>query len=219
MLFGVQHNSHSVLNHGDLSVMSFHATKVFNTFEGGAIVCADAETKQHIDHLKNFGFVDEVTVVAPGINGKMSEINAAFGILQLKIFDQALQKRQTIDAFYRHAFDGAKGIQCVPCSGANKANYGYFPILVRPDYPLSRDDLYQALRDSGIYARRYFYPLISEFSMYRTLASAAPANLPVATQAAREVICLPIHTDLEQPELDRIVGKVLKPMKKSPGKT
>jgi len=203
--FGVQNHDGSILNHGDLSVLSFHATKVFNTFEGGAIVCPDAKTKQRIDHLKNFGFVDEVTVVAPGINGKMSELNAAFGLLQLKSIDAAMQKRKTIDAYYRQGLAGIKGIHCLPDAGELVANYSYFPILVQPDYPLSRDELYQKLKDNGIYLRRYFYPLISDFPMYRSLPSAAKSNLPVATKAANEVICLPIYPALELDSLTQIL--------------
>ena len=207
--FGVQLQNASILNYGDLSVLSFHATKVFNTFEGGAIVCPDAKTKQRIDHLKNFGFVDEVTVVAPGINGKMSEINAAFGLLQLKGIDAALQKRQVIDVYYRQELANIKGIHCLKSAGEKLANYAYFPILVQPDYPLSRDALYQKLQDNGIYARRYFYPLISDFPMYRGLPSSAPANLAVATKAANEVICLPIYPDLSKEQINFILELII----------
>jgi dTDP-4-amino-4,6-dideoxygalactose transaminase len=202
--FGVQHKNASILNYGDLSVLSFHATKVFNTFEGGAIVSPDAKTKQRIDHLKNFGFVDEVTVVAPGINGKMSEINAAFGLLQLKGIDGALQKRKEIDTFYRKALAKVKGIHCLADNGETLANYAYFPILVQSGYSLSRDQLFEKLRDNDIYARRYFYPLISDFPMYRSLSSAAPANLPVAKKAANEVICLPIYPMLKLTDMSLI---------------
>lgn len=203
--FGVQDAGGSILRHGDLSVLSFHATKVFNTFEGGAIICPDAKTKQRIDHLKNFGFVDEVTVVAPGINGKMSEINAAFGLLQLQHIDAALAKRQHIDATYRQALQNVPGIRCVPDAGETVANYAYFPILVEPDYPLSRDALYQKLKDNNIYARRYFYPLISDFPMYRGLPSAARSNLPVAATAAERVLCLPIYPALTHTEQMKII--------------
>jgi dTDP-4-amino-4,6-dideoxygalactose transaminase len=206
--FGVQCQGGSVLNHGDLSVLSFHATKVFNTFEGGAIVCHDAKTKQRIDHLKNFGFVDEVTVVAPGINGKMSEINAALGLLQLKGIDEILQKRKAIDTRYREVLTGVQGIHCLSAAD-EKPNYAYFPILVQPDYPLSRDALYQELQDSGIHARRYFYPLISDFPMYRGMPSAAPANLPVARAAAEQVICLPIYPDLSNDQVDSVLALIL----------
>jgi dTDP-4-amino-4,6-dideoxygalactose transaminase len=203
--FGVQHKNASIFNYGDLSVLSFHATKVFNTFEGGAIVCPDAKTKQRIDHLKNFGFVDEVTVVAPGINGKMSEINAAFGLLQLKSIDASLQKRKMIDSYYRQALAEVKGIHCLADSGETVANYAYFPILVQTEYALTRDQLFEKLRDNGIYARRYFYPLISDFPMYRGLPSSAPDNLPVAKKAANGVICLPIYPTLHLSDMAQIV--------------
>jgi dTDP-4-amino-4,6-dideoxygalactose transaminase len=208
--FGVQCHCGSVLNHGDLSVLSFHATKVFNTFEGGAIVCQDAKTKQRIDHLKNFGFVDEVTVVAPGINGKMSEINAAFGLLQLKHIDAALVRRQEISHAYKRAFSQVEGIRVVPDAGEVVSNHAYFPILVQESYRISRDALYDKLRQNNIYARRYFYPLISDFPMYRGLPSAQRANLPVAAKAAEQVLCLPIYPALtvenQQQVIDLIVG-------------
>lgn len=204
--FGVQDKDGSVLNHGDMSVLSFHATKVFNTFEGGAIICPDAKTKQRIDHLKNFGFVDEVTVVAPGINGKMSELNAAIGLLQLKHIDHALARRKEIDTIYREALDGVKGIRCVQDAGEAVANYAYFPVMVEADYPLTRDALFQKLREHNIYARRYFYPLISEFSMYRALLSANSKNLPIATETASQVICLPIYPTLTLEEQQRIIS-------------
>ena len=194
--FGVRDEGGSILRYGDLSVLSFHATKVFNTFEGGAIVCPDAKTKLRIDQLKNFGFVDEVTVVAPGINGKMSELNAAIGLLQLKHVDQAIEKRKEIDANYRELLKDVKGIRYLQDSGEIVANYAYFPILVEGDYPLSRDALYQKLKDNGIHPRRYFYPLISDFPMYRGLLSARRENLPVATDVANRVLCLPIYPSL-----------------------
>lgn len=199
--FGVHCDDGSVLNFGDLAVLSFHATKVFNTFEGGAVVCPDEKTKKRIDHLKNFGFVDEVTVVAPGINGKMSEVNAAFGLLQLRHVDRAIKKRAEIDARYRNELSRIGGICCVSNSGEKIANYSYFPILVQPDYPLSRDELYLRLREEGVFARRYFYPLISDFPMYRGLPSAAPANLPNAKSISDRVICLPIYPDLHDDEV------------------
>lgn len=206
--FGVKDVRGSVLNYGDLSVLSFHATKVFNTFEGGAIICQDAKTKSHIDHLKNFGFVDEVTVVAAGINGKMSEINAAFGMLQLKGIDAALQKRAEVAALYRKGLAGVSGIQCLSATIEKVDNYAYFPILVQSDYASSRDALYEKLRDHGIYARRYFYPLISDFPMYRGLQSAAHANLPVAKKRAEQVICLPIYPELTPEQVAQIVGLI-----------
>ena len=204
--FGVKCHCGSVLNHGDLSVLSFHATKVFNTFEGGAIVCPDAKTKIRIDQLKNFGHVGEITVVAPGINGKMSEFNAALGLLQLKYLDQALASRKKIDAAYRERLEGVKGIHCLNDAGEMVANYAYFPILVRADYSLRRDDLYQKLKSIGIHPRRYFYPLISDFPMYRTLPSSHKENLPVATAAAQQVLCLPIYPDLEMSVVNEITS-------------
>ncbi|HZZ04020.1 dTDP-4-amino-4,6-dideoxy-D-glucose aminotransferase VioA [Paraburkholderia sp.] len=206
--FGVQTEAGSVLEHGDLAVLSFHATKVFNTFEGGAIICQDAKTKQRIDHLKNFGFVDETTVVASGINGKMSEINAAFGLLQLQHIDEALARRAQIDAMYRERLRDVSGIRCLPKAGEKVANHSYFPILVGPEYPISRDALYQKFRDQDIYARRYFYPLISDFPIYRGLPSARRENLAVAHAAAQQVLCLPIFPALTDNMLDRIVGLI-----------
>jgi dTDP-4-amino-4,6-dideoxygalactose transaminase len=207
--FGVQDQGGSILRHGDLSVLSFHATKVFNTFEGGAIVCPDAKTKQRIDHLKNFGFVDEVTVVAPGINGKMSEINAAFGKLQLRHIEAVLSKRKQIDATYRAALAGVKGLTCLEDAGERVANYSYFPILVGDEFPLARDQLYQYLKDHYIHARRYFFPLISDFPMYRGMPSARPDNLPVAGAAAKKVLCLPIYPDLSVQDCRRIIDILL----------
>lgn len=206
--FGVQDADGSVLRHGDLSVLSFHATKVFNTFEGGAIICPDAKTKQRVDHLKNFGIADEVTVVAPGINGKMSEINAAFGLLQLKHIDAALLRRKEITATYRQALAGVKGIRVLPDAGEAVANYAYFPILVQDDYPMDRNALYQEMRASNIYARRYFFPLISDLPMYRSLPSAQSANLPVATKASAQVLCLPIYPNLSSDDIQRILSAV-----------
>lgn len=204
--FGVKDAGGSILRHGDLSVLSFHATKVFNTFEGGAIVCPDAKTKHRIDQLKNFGFVDEVTVVAPGINGKMSEINAAFGVLQLQHIDQAIANRRKIDLMYRELLKDIEGISCVEDAGEATANYSYFPILVGPNYPLSRDELYQELKNDNVFTRRYFYPLISDFPMYRGMPTAQAENLPVARRVAEKVLCLPIYPALTQAEQEKIVG-------------
>ena len=202
--FGVEDAGGSVLRHGDLSILSFHATKVFNTFEGGAIVCPDAKTKLHIDHLKNFGFVDETTVVASGINGKMSEINAAFGLLQLKYIDEALKMRKAIDTTYRRLFAGLRGVHCLGDGGQKIANYAYFPILIQADYPLNRDELYHKLKEHGVYARRYFYPLITDFPMYRGIPSAQRNNLPVAADAAEKVLCLPIYPTLTISDPQRV---------------
>jgi len=194
--FGITHKGESLLKHGDLSVLSFHATKVFNTFEGGAIVCPDGKTKQRIDYLKNFGHAGEVTVVAPGINGKMNEVQAAFGMLQLKYIDDAIRQRRAIDILYRELLAGIPGITCLDQRSDTIANYSYFPIFINNNYPISRDELYHLLRENNIYARRYFYPLITEFPMYRGLPSANRGNLPVATDMADKVLCLPIYPDL-----------------------
>jgi dTDP-4-amino-4,6-dideoxygalactose transaminase len=202
--FGVTQHGRSVLAHGDLSVLSFHATKVFNTFEGGAIVCPDARSKQRIDHLKNFGFVNEVTVVAPGINGKMSEFNAALGLLQLQRVDQAIARRRDIEGLYRRRLAGIEGLRCLQRPGDTTSNHAYFPILVDTAFPLSRDALYEHLRSRGVHGRRYFYPLISDFPMYRGLPSAAAANLPMAHAAASQVICLPMFPALTDDDVQRV---------------
>jgi dTDP-4-amino-4,6-dideoxygalactose transaminase len=207
--FGVQCHCGSILNHGDLSILSFHATKVYNTFEGGAIICKDAKTKTRIDHLKNFGFIDETTVVAPGINGKMSEFNAALGLLQLQYIDEALSKRQQIDTLYRERLQGIKGIYCFDKSNEIKANYAYFPILITEEYHCNRDALYKKLKDHNIHPRRYFYPLISEFPMYRGLPSSQPSNLPNANLASQQVLCLPIFPELEISTVEKISSIVV----------
>ncbi len=206
--FGVRHGGSSVLSRGDLSVLSFHATKVFNTFEGGAVVSPDEATKLRIDQLKNFGFVDEVTVVAPGINGKMSEFNAALGLAQLKGIAGAIEKRRAIDAYYRDRLASVTGIGILPLADIQSANYGYFPIMVKPTYPVDRDTLFRKLRASGVIARRYFYPLISDFPMYCGLSSATSENLPCATTAAAQVICLPIYPDLSLDQVDFVVAQI-----------
>jgi dTDP-4-amino-4,6-dideoxygalactose transaminase len=202
--FGVQDAGGSVLRHGDLSVLSFHATKVFNTFEGGAIVCKDEATKKRIDQLKNFGFEDEVTVNVAGINGKMSEVNAAFGLLQLSHIDHALQARQKVDARYREKLSGVRGLRLLGQSGQTVANYSYFPVLVEADYPLSRDALCQKLKDNQVFARRYFYPLISDYPAYQSFA--AKAQLPVAQEASQRVLCLPIYPELSNVDFARITA-------------
>jgi dTDP-4-amino-4,6-dideoxygalactose transaminase len=206
--FGVRHAGSSVLAYGDLSVLSFHATKVFNTFEGGAIISPNAKAKQRIDHLKNFGFVDDVTVVAPGINGKMSEFNAALGLLQLKHLGPAIARRREIDAAYRELLQDVEGIRCLPDLGESVSNYAYFPILVEAGYPMTREALFKKLREKNIVARRYFFPLISDFPMYRGLPSASPSNLPIASQTARNVLCLPIYPRLSDSEVRYVASCV-----------
>lgn len=200
--FGVQDGSGSVLRHGDLSVLSFHATKVFNTFEGGAIISPDEKTKIRIDQLKNFGHVGETTVVAAGINGKMSEFNAALGLLQLQYIDSSISHRKIIDQAYRQALKSVKGIRCLETSGEIVSNFAYFPILVEPAYGKKRDELNVVLKENGIVPRRYFYPLISEYPMYRGLPSADKKLLPVANLASLQILCLPIYPDLS---LEKVV--------------
>lgn len=206
--FAVDYLGRSLLRFGDMSVLSFHATKVFTTFEGGAVVCPDAETKRHLDHLKNFGFIDEVTVEVAGINGKLSEFNAALGLLQLKGFRHARTMRQAIDARYRAGLANSQHIHCHSFLSDSTPNYAYFPILVKRGYPLGRDGLYRKLQDNGIFARRYFYPLISDFPMYSTIPSAARSNLPIATRISSEVICLPIFPDLSFEQVDYIIDLI-----------
>jgi len=204
--FAVRQNGRSVLNFGDLSVLSFHGTKVFNTFEGGAIVSHDAVTKQRIDYLKNFGFADEVTVVGPGINGKMNEFQAALGLLQLKYIDEVIAKRRRIATYYRKALAGITGLHCLAEMPDVQANYSYFPIFIdNKAFGKSRDAVYQTLKARNIWGRRYFYPLITEFPTYRGLPSAKSENLPLAFRASQSVICLPIYPELEITEAQRVV--------------
>jgi len=206
--FGVDYEGTSLLNHGDMSVLSFHATKVFNTFEGGAIVCPDLKTKQRIDYLKNFGFADEVTVTAPGINGKMSEINAAFGLLQLKYIDKAISDRQVIDQHYRDELKKISGIIVPEKSPKASSNYSYFPVIIDDSYPLTRDELYSKLKANDILSRRYFYPLISDMPMYRSLESSRPDNLNEAKYIADRVLCLPIFSALDRETQDKIIALI-----------
>lgn len=208
--FNVKKNGESILNWGDLSVLSFHATKVYNTFEGGAIVCHDLKTKKRIDDLKNFGFHDEITVVAPGINAKMNEAQAALGLLQLKYIESAIAKRAEIASYYTRKLQEYPGLELLPLQSGMKNNYAYFPIFLDEDYFYSRDELYHKLKENGIYGRRYFYPLISDLPSYRGLPSASPANLPIARKLAEEVICLPIYPDLQFHEMERIVNIITK---------
>jgi dTDP-4-amino-4,6-dideoxygalactose transaminase len=206
--FGVKYKGESLLNHGDLAVLSFHATKVFTTFEGGAIVCPDSKTKQRIDYLKNFGFADEVTVVAPGINGKMNELQAAFGLLHLKYADRLIERRRQIDSVYRHALADVRGMRMLDYHPAATCNGSYFPIFVDGDFPITRDCLYSALRANDIFARRYFYPLISSFPMYRGASSASSEHLRIAVNLAEQVLCLPIHPDLSEIEQQLVIDTI-----------
>lgn len=203
--FAVKDSGGSILRHGDLSVLSFHATKVFTTFEGGAIVSHDGKAKQRVDHLKNFGFVDDVTVVAPGINGKMNEFSAALGCLQLRDVGDAIAARMEIDRLYREELAEIPGIRVLQRKADVTANFAYFPILIQREYKMSRDAIHRRLHEHGIFARRYFYPLISEFPMYRGLLSANRDNLPVAADAARRVLCLPIYPGLTESDVHRVV--------------
>lgn len=203
--FGVEDEGGSILRHGDLSVLSFHATKVFNTFEGGAIVCQNLEMKQHIDNLKNFGFLDETTVVAAGINGKMSEFNAAIGILQLKHMPRIIESRKKIDDYYRKNIDHSIGVDPLKISKNKLSNHSYFPILINSNYSLSRDQLYQKLKENNVYARRYFYPLISDFPIYRDLPSSNPLNLKESLKASKKILCLPIYPSLNKEQQNKIV--------------
>ena len=205
--FNVKENGKSILNHGDLAILSFHATKVFNTFEGGAIICHDMETKKQIDQLKNFGFTGETTVVAPGINSKMSEFQSAFGLLQLKYVDQYIEKRKKIAQLYRTLLNGIAGIFFLDDIENVHHNYSYFPIIVdNVKYSLTRDELYDMLKAQSIYCRRYFYPIISNFPTYHSLDSSNKANLPIANEISEKVICLPIYSGLQRGIVERICG-------------
>jgi dTDP-4-amino-4,6-dideoxygalactose transaminase len=209
--FGVEQKGKSILLAGDLSVLSFHATKIFNTFEGGAIICHDEKMKQRIDLLKNFGFAGELTVVEPGINAKMNEFQAALGVLQLKYIDRNIVKSRKIAAFYRKNLAGIPGISFFEDMPDIRHNYAYFPIFIdEKNYGKSRDELYLNLKENGIYARKYFYPLISDFSPYKSLKSAQNKNLPVAHRAAQQVLCLPIFPELEKTICRKIISLVKK---------
>lgn len=204
--FGVKINGESVLKAGDMSTLSFHATKVFNTIEGGALICHDEKTKQRIDYLKNFGFADETTVIAPGINGKMDEVRSAYGLLNLKQVDTAILLRQEVARQYRKGLNDVEGVRCLDDLDGVHHNYSYFPIFIDSEaYGMTRDELYFKMKEEGVLGRRYFYPLISEFSTYRGLPSAVPENLPIAHQLANSVICLPMYHNLSYYDIDRIL--------------
>lgn len=208
--FGVDVDGKSILNEGDMSTLSFHATKVFNTIEGGALVVPDAKTKQRIDYLKNFGFAGETEVVGPGINGKMDEIRSAYGLLNLRQVDAAIEARHQVAIQYREGLRDIEGIRFFDDMPGVRHNYSYFPIFVdAKSYGMTRDELYFKLREHGILGRRYFYPLISTFSTYRGLESAHPDNLPNATRMAEEVICLPMHHELTKRDVNNIIECIL----------
>lgn len=209
--FGIEVNGESWLNKGDMASLSFHATKVYNTLEGGALVVHDEQTKKRIDYLKNFGFAGETEVVAPGINSKMDEVRAAYGLLNLKQVDEAIEKRHQVAIQYREALRNVKGVRFFDDMPGVRHNYSYFPIFINAEeYGMTRDELYFKLKEQGILGRRYFFPLISTFSTYRGLPSAAQENLPVATRIANEVICLPMHHELSHEDVERILGLIVK---------
>ena len=208
--FGVEVDGESILNAGDMSTLSFHATKVYNTVEGGAMVMHDEATKKRIDYLKNFGFAGETEVVAPGINSKMDEIRAAYGLLNLRQVDAAIEARHKVAIRYREALKDVEGISFWNDLPGVRHNYSYFPIFVdAARYGMTRDELYFKMKERGVLGRRYFYPLISTFSTYRGLESAAPSNLPVATKMADEVICLPMHHALSEADLERVIASIV----------
>lgn len=208
--FGVKVNGESILKWGDISTLSFHATKVFNTIEGGALICHTKEMKEQIDHLKNFGFEDEVTVVAPGINSKMDEVRSAYGLLNLRQVDDAIEARHQVAVRYREALRPIKGISFMDDMPAVRHNYSYFPIFIDADeYGMTRDALYEKMRLQNVLGRRYFYPLISAFSPYDKYPSADPRNLPEATRMADSVICLPMHHALSDEEITRVINCII----------
>lgn len=207
--FGVEVDGKSILEAGDMSTLSFHATKVYNTIEGGALIVRDAATKQRIDYLKNFGFADETTVVAPGINSKMDEMRAAYGLLNLRQVDAAIEARHRVAVRYREALREVEGVGFMNDMPGVRHNYSYFPIFIEAEkYGITRDELYFKMKERGILGRRYFYPLISEFSTYRSLSSASPQNLPVAHRIANSVLCLPMHHALTEKDVDRIIDSI-----------
>lgn len=209
--FGVDVDGESILNAGDMSTLSFHATKVYNTLEGGALVMHDEQTKKRIDYLKNFGFAGETEVVAPGINSKVDEVRAAYGILNLRQVDKAIEARQQVAIKYREALRNVEGITFFDDMRGVRHNYSYFPIFIDAEkYGMTRDELYFKLKENNILGRRYFYPLISEFSTYRGLSSSAKENLPNATKIANSVICLPMHHELSEDDINKILYVIVK---------
>ena len=209
--FGVEVNGESILNAGDLSTLSFHATKVYNTIEGGALVMHDDKMKKRIDYLKNFGFANETTVVGPGINSKMDEVRSAYGLLNLKQVDAAIEARHQAAVKYREALRDVEGITFFDDMPGVKHNYSYFPIFIdERKYGMTRDELYFKMKEQNVLGRRYFYPLISEFSTYRGLASSCPENLPEAHKMTDSVICLPMHHALTDEDIKRILDSIIK---------
>lgn len=205
--FGVEVNGESWVSKGDLISLSFHATKVYNTLEGGAMVMHDEATKKRVDFLKNFGFAGETEVVAPGINSKMDEVRAAYGLLNLKQVDEAIEKRHQVAVKYRNALRNVSGIRFFDDMPGVRHNYSYFPIFINAEeYGMTRDEVYRKMKADGVLGRRYFYPLISTFSTYRSLPSAGAENLPVATKVANEVICLPMHHELSDADIERVLN-------------
>ncbi|MBQ4406251.1 MAG: DegT/DnrJ/EryC1/StrS family aminotransferase [Bacteroidales bacterium] len=209
--FGVEVNGKSILNEGDISTLSFHATKVYNTVEGGAMVMHDEKTKKRIDYLKNFGFAGETEVIAPGINSKMDEIRSAYGIINLRQVDAAIELRRQTAIKYRNALSNVEGITFFDDMPGVKHNYSYFPIFVDAQkFGMTRDELYAKMKDRNVLGRRYFYPLISTFSTYRGLESAKPDNLPVAHKMAEQVICLPMYAGLTDEDVERVIDCITK---------
>ena len=209
--FGVEINGESILNFGDMATLSFHATKVYNTLEGGALVVHDEQTKKRIDYLKNFGFASETEVVAPGINSKVDEVRAAYGLLNLKQVDHAINSRRKVAIRYRDELQGVKGITFFNDIPGVRHKYSYFPIFINAEeYRMTRDELYFKMKEHNVFGRRYFYPLISTFSTYRGLDSANPDNLPIATQMSNNVICLPMHHALSENEVEYILQIIKK---------
>ena len=209
--FGVEQDGKSVLNAGDMATLSFHATKVFNTLEGGALVMHNEQTKKRIDYLKNFGFAGETEVVAPGINSKVDEVRSAYGLLNLKQVDQAIASRQKVAQKYREVLKDVPGLRYFEDMPGVRHNYSYFPVFINAEeFGTTRDELYFKMKEANVLGRRYFYPLISSFSTYRGLPSASPENLPVATRLANEVICLPMHHGLSDEDLARILNLIVK---------
>lgn len=208
--FGVEVNGESILNAGDMSTLSFHATKVYNTIEGGAMVMHDEQTKKRIDYLKNFGFANETTVVGPGINSKVDEVRAAYGLLNLRLVDAAIEARHQVAIDYREALRPVKGITFFDDMPGVKHNYSYFPIFVNAEeYGMTRDELYFKMKEQNVLGRRYFYPLISTFSTYRGLESSRPDNLPNAHKMADTVICLPMHHELSAKDIERVLNCIV----------